>query len=102
MIVSNLENINQTSKEAINHLNKVVSDIIKINNDTHEESEDDPASLIEWNTLTRALTFWYLNNEKGRSESIWEENQTALVTVSSVESFLYIHEYLELASKLVS
>jgi len=49
--------------------------------------------------LSTPLTFWFLKNEN-TNEWNWKQNQAPVVTVKSSEQFWFIHNYIELPSKL--
>jgi len=54
---------------------------------------------LKMKIFSTPLTFWFLKNEN-TNELNWEHNQAPVVTVKSSEQFWFIHNYIELPSKL--
>jgi len=69
-------------------------DTVKI--DGKEAGASYPEKIIK-HPLQNAWTFWFFKNDKARS---WEENQRHVITVTTIEDFWSLYNYIEFASRL--
>jgi len=61
-------------------------------------SHNIPAQILRpRHQLQHAWTFWFFRNTKDLS---WEQNQTKLATVETIEDFWQVHNYIQPASQL--
>ena len=67
-------------------------DNVKIN----ENGVADPEKVIK-HPLQNAWTLWFFKNDKART---WEENQRPIITVTTIEDFWSLYNYIEVASRL--
>jgi len=73
--------------------------VVDSGGDNCEVRSSQPEQIKETRFLLTPLTFWYLKNENTR-EWNWKHNQVPVVSVMNSEACWFIHNYIELPSRL--